>query len=109
MGEAFFIYVREDIPNRILSKYELPQEIEGMFIELRFQKQKWLVFGGYKSPSQRKTLFLNSLQRGLDIYSCDYDNFLLLGDFNMEETESCFQDFCDVCELSNLVREPTYL
>ena len=41
------IYVREDIPSKILEKHKLPQDVEGMFVELNFRKIKWLLFGTY--------------------------------------------------------------
>ena len=43
------IYVREDIPSKILEKYKLPQDVKGMIVELNF---KWLIFGTYHPPSQ---------------------------------------------------------
>ena len=36
-----------------------------------------------------------------------YDNILLLGDFNSEFSEPCLNDFCDIYNLRNLVKEPT--
>ena len=39
-GEGVIIYVREDIPSKILEKHNLPHDIEGIFIELNFRKVK---------------------------------------------------------------------
>ena len=44
-GGGVIIYVREDIPSKILSKHVLPTEIEALFIELNFRKCKWLLSG----------------------------------------------------------------
>ena len=41
------IYVREDITNRMLTKHNFPDNIEGLFIELNFRKSKWLSGGMY--------------------------------------------------------------
>ena len=41
-NEGVKIYVREDIPSKILERHKLPQDIEGMFIELNFRKIKWM-------------------------------------------------------------------
>ena len=46
------IYVREDIPSKILEKHKLPQDVEGVFVELNFRKIKRLLFETYHSPSQ---------------------------------------------------------
>ena len=37
------IYMREDIPSKILTKHVLPTDIEALFIEFNFRKCKWLV------------------------------------------------------------------
>ena len=37
----------------------------------------------------------------------NYDNILLLGDFDSEFSEPCLNDFCDIYILENLVKEPT--
>ena len=50
-GGDVIIYVREDMPSKILEKHKLPQDVEGMFVELNFRKIKWLLFGTYRSPS----------------------------------------------------------
>ena len=44
------IYVMEDIPSKILEQHKLPQDVEGMFVELNFRKIKWLLFGTYHPP-----------------------------------------------------------
>ena len=49
-GGDVIIYVREDIPSKILEKHKLPQDVEGMFVELNFRKIKWLLFGTYHPP-----------------------------------------------------------
>ena len=45
--------------------------------------------------------------KGLDNYIGNYDNILLLGGFNSEFSEPCLNDFCDIYNLKNLVKEPT--
>ena len=43
MGVVFSY--REDIPTKLLFRHSLPDDIEGMFIELNFRKSKWLLGG----------------------------------------------------------------
>ena len=50
---------------------------------------------------------MHHLGKGLDNYIGNYDNVLLLGDFNSEFSEPCLNDFCDICNLKNLVKRPT--
>ena len=35
-----------------------------------------------------------------------YDNILFLGDSGSEPSETFLNDFCSICKLSNLVKEP---
>ena len=49
---------------------------------------------------------MHHLGKGLDRYIGNCDIFLL-GDFNSELSESCLNDFCDICNLKNLIKDPT--
>ena len=49
-GGDVIIYVREDMPSKILEKHKLPQDVEGMFVELNLRKITWLRFGTYHPP-----------------------------------------------------------
>ena len=37
----------------------------------------------------------------------NYDNIILLGDFNVATSEDIMNDFCQMYELDNLINEPT--
>ena len=50
---------------------------------------------------------MHHLGKGLDNYIGNNYNILLLGDFNSEFSEPCVNDFCDVYNLKNVVKEPT--
>ena len=52
-GGGVLIYVREDIPCKKLTKHILPDDIEGIFVEINLRKTKWLLFGGYRPPRQQ--------------------------------------------------------
>ena len=52
-------------------------------------------------------LFMNRLGPCLDHYTPKYENFLLLGDFNSDMSESGMINFCDIYNLRNLIKEPT--
>ena len=40
IGGGIIIYVSEDIPSRMLTKHNFPENIEGLFVELNFRKTK---------------------------------------------------------------------
>ena len=73
--DGVVIYVREDIPSKILIKHVLPTDIEALFIELNFRKCKWLLSGIYHPPSQSDQYFFDRLDNALDAYS-NYEIFL---------------------------------
>ena len=106
-GGGLMIYVREDIPCNLLKKHSFPGDIEGIFLELNFRKSKWLLFGTYHPPSQNDSYYFDFIGKALDVYDKSYDNFLLVGDFNAEETEIVMSTFLNTYSLKNLVKEKT--
>ena len=106
-GGGILIYVREDISSRLLSFHDFPCDIEGLFVEINLRKTKWLLFGTYHPPSQNDQYFFNHLGKALDIYSPKYEKFVLTGDFNSEEGESCLDTFLCDYDAKNIVKEKT--
>ena len=51
-GGGVLIYIREDIPSKLLADHKLTHDIEGIFVELNLRKKKRLFFGSYHPPSQ---------------------------------------------------------
>ena len=86
------IYVREDIPSKLLAKYVLPSDIECIFLELNFRKCKWLLVVTYHPPSQNDHYFFENIDKAIDIYS-HYEKVLLVEDFNVEISSSKSQKF----------------
>ena len=66
--------------------HNFPPEFEGSFFKLNFRKRKWFFFGSYHAPSQSDEDFFNHVKDGLDIYSKFYDKYMLIGNFNAEES-----------------------
>ena len=79
-GGGLMIYVRDDIPSKMLTKHNLPEDIEAAFIELNFRKCKWLLCATYRAPSQNHNYFFDNIDKGLDAYST-YERVALAGDF----------------------------
>ena len=85
-GGGIMIFIRDDIPSRMLTKHVFPDDIEGLFIELNFRKAKWLLFGTYHPPPQSDSYYFNNLDKALNLYS-HYDKKLLVGDFSTEVSD----------------------
>ena len=79
------IYIRENIPSKLLEKHNFSDDIEGLFVELNFRKVKWLLFGTYHLPSQNGIYYFNQLDKAINTYN-NCDKVLLIRDFNAETT-----------------------
>ena len=109
-GGGVMIYVREDIPSRLLTKHTFTKEIEGLFVEVNLRKTKLLFFGSYRSDHADigvKTCdYFSQVSLALDKYST-YEKFLLAGDFNTEESNEYLEDFLFEHHAKNLVKDAT--
>ena len=106
-GGGVLIYVRNCIASKQLHDFNITGgTVEGVFVEFKIKNEKWLLFGLYHPPSQNDKDFINFLTRSLDFYQ-SYENFLLVGDFNIQEEETILKDFLEENFAKNLVKEPT--
>ena len=100
------LYIRSDIPCK-LSKTQVRKDIEGIFIELNIKNKKWLLFSGYNPKKELITNYLNEVVFHIDKLLGNFDNLILIGDFNSEMEEEKMKDFCETYNLQNLIKEPT--
>ena len=110
-GGGVLIYVREDIPTKLLVKHNFTKNIEGIFIEINLRKTKFVFFGAYRSEKHithgiSEVEFFEQVGLALDVYS-SYDKFLLAGDFNTEEEDEALNNFLFERNAKNLVKEKT--
>ena len=99
------MYVFESIPVKQLNLRK--EDSETLFLEINLRLKKWLIVGAYKSPDQRKSVFLESLSKSFSIYLDAYENVILLGDFNMSTEVKKLQFFADSFNLEHLIKKPT--
>ena len=64
-------------------------------------------YGGYNPNNERTTYFFNQISKAIDMYLKDYENIILIGDFNTTIAETTTSDFCQMYNLQNLINEPT--
>ena len=55
---GLLIYIRNDIPFKEIETQKLPDDIEGIFIEINLHNNNWIIMGGY-NPQKRKYLLFN--------------------------------------------------
>ena len=106
-GGGILLFIREDIPTKVISITPL-KDFEGIFVELNFRKKKVLLCCSYNPHKNLISNHLNILRKILDTQMKIYDNFLIVGDFNSEMTESAMENFCGTYHLHNLIKDPTY-
>ena len=106
-GGGLIIYTRDVIPCKELKSVKLPSDVEGIFIELNLRRSKWLLIGGYNPKKENITYYLNHVSKVLDKLIINYENMILLGDFNTSIIDDTMTDFCQMYNLQNMINEPT--
>ena len=79
------LYVREDIPTNLLEVETKPSE--GFYVEINVRNDKWLINWSYNPHKNMIGNHLRALSKKLEIYSTSYDNFIILGGFDIEMEE----------------------
>ena len=100
------VYIRENIPIKLLDKHVFLYDMEGLFAELKFRKCTWLLFGTYHLPSQADIYYFDNLDKAFYTYS-SYEKHLFIWDFNTETSEPRIDSFIYEHDLHNLVKEKT--
>ena len=101
------VYVRSNIPLKELKTLPIPNGMEFLFFEINLYKRKWIIESFYNPSKILVDSQLISLGTCLDHHCQQYDNIILLGDFNSEITEHAMHEFCEIFDLKNLVKENT--
>ena len=105
LGGGILLYVTEGIPMNLLEVETKP--IESFYVEINLRNDKWLMNCSYNPNKNMIGNHLRAPNEKLDIYSTSYDNFFILGDFNIEMEEQQIKAFCDNYGLKSLIRQPT--
>ena len=106
-GGGVLIYISEYIICKEIELCSKPKDSEFLFIELNLRKKKWLLMGGYNPKKESISYFLEHVGSCLDKHMANYDNLLLLGDFNSTMSEEVMSHFCETYNLENLITDFT--
>ena len=101
------LFVRKEIPSKILSEYKPNSSVENVLIEVNLRSKKWFLSCSYNPNLTLLNNHIQNISKGLDFYSSKYDNFIALGDFNAETSDPIISEFCATHNLKNLIKEPT--
>ena len=88
---GILMYARDGIPCKLTAMRN--STIEGFLIQLKLRKKKWLLYCSYNPHRRFISNHLIDIGRNLDLLSTNYDNILLLGDFNAEAENNFLKEF----------------
>ena len=101
-GGGIMFYINENIPCKTVNVEGLPNDCVGTLIELSIKSRKWLCIGLYKPPSQNEKHFLDNVSLALTKMSCEYENIMLIGDFNLTVESKNLKVFMNAFDLECL-------
>ena len=105
-GAGLLLFVREDVPSRILNP-KSKTDIETLSVEINLRKRKWFLNCSYNPHKNQISNHLEYLNRLIDEYNTYYENFIFIGDFNTSVEESQMENFCNLNCLESLIQKPT--
>ena len=100
------LYVREDIPAKLLS-HDFPCA-ESFFVEINLCKKKWLINCSYNPHKNNIENHLDIISRSLDTHSTKYENIVHLGDFNVCIDDEALKTFCKSYSFNSLIKQPKF-
>ena len=103
-GGGIMLYVREDILSKLVGVETSPTE--GFYLEINLRKKEWLLCCSYNPNKNNIPFHLENLTKSLALYSSNYQNLIILGDFNVSIDNSYMAGFCDTDDLRSLIMEP---
>ena len=106
-GGGLLFYISENIPCKPINDEIIPSDIEMIMFEFLVKTRKWLCIGLYKSPSQNENYFLDILSKVLSKQTCQYENVMLIGDFNLTVNNKNLGVFMNTFNRGSLINKPT--
>ena len=105
-GGGILLYVREDIPSKLLIVKE--NLIEGFFVEINLRnKKKWLLSCSYNPKKPSLSNHIAESSKSLDLLTTKYERLLFLGDFNAGMEDSSIKTFRSNFNLTSMINKPT--
>ena len=105
-GGGIILFIRKDMPSKLLNA-DTSFGIENLLVEINLRSKKWLISGSYSPHLNSIQNHLVQLSKKFDFYSSKYENYIVLGDFNAEVTNTHMEEFCSVYNFKSLIKDPT--
>ena len=104
-GGGLLLYVREDIPAKVL--HSAFPAAESFYAEIILHKKRWLINCSYNPHKNNICRHLEVVTKTLDSYYSKYENVIFLGDFNAGVLETPMTSFCESYNLKSIIKQPT--
>ena len=105
-GGGIPLYVREDIPSKLLLVEE--NLIEGFFVEINLRnKKKWLLNCSCNPKETSLSNHIAELSKNLDLFTTKYERLLFLCDFNAGMEDSSIKILCSNHSLTSTINKAT--
>lgn len=97
------LFVRQDIPWRIVSTENFPTD--AFFVEINPRNKKWLLRCSHNPNIENTENHFETLSKSSTSYSPSYENLVIVRDFKVWEKVFCMPGFCDVFVLKSLIKD----
>ena len=101
---GLLVYIKSHLPSKLLSIHNASNDIQVISFEINLKKEKWMFMCIYRPPKPNSQYFLQNLSSIADHYSSIYNNYIFLGDFNMEPNCLALTSFMQSFNLFNLIK-----
>ena len=101
------LFVNNDIPSKYLRNFHLPGDIQAIPLEMSLKQPKLLVVSIYRPPDRKLEYFLSSITGLLDHYLKSYEDFVIMGDFNANESNPAMKTFLNQHKGKNTIKSKT--
>ena len=101
------IYLNKDIPCKTINIFNFSDSLKLLALEINLRKKNMLMIGCYVPPSYNDEYFLDQLHGALCFYGTTYDNFLLIGDFDIFHDDKLLREFCNSFSLGHIIKTLT--
>ena len=78
-GGGIMLFIREDIPAKLIASETSP--VEGLYVKVKLRKQKWLISCSYNPNKSMICQHMEALAKNMDLHSSTYEKIFFLGDF----------------------------
>ena len=102
---GIFVYIKSNIPTRQLYCANLCKSTQAIPFKINLRKEKWLAISIYWHLT--KQWLLNSLTKIIDPFTKHFNNYIIIGNFNLEPSNTTLKHFLDSNELYNFIKGNT--